>query len=71
MSGLTIEQRFQLIEDSLNKLMELVLEAPSMDEASGFASLTDDELDEMHGQVLALERTVSQLANQIKLLQNS
>jgi hypothetical protein len=71
MSGLTIEQRFQLIEDSLNKLMELVLEAPSMDEASGFANLTDEELDEMHGQVLALERTTSQLANQIKLLQNS
>ena len=51
----TIEERFEAIEADINRIMEQLQEAATVDSAASFATITDEELQVLLNRIKRLE----------------
>jgi len=71
MAGLTITQRYEAIESSLNRIMEILTEASTVDDGAAYAEISDLEIAEMQQQVSALEQHVEHMKSIVEVLKKS
>jgi len=53
--AVTIDERFEAIEADVNRIMEQLQEATTVDDASDYASLTDEEVQALLNRMKRLE----------------
>ena len=70
MTGRTNTERFASIEASLNKMMEMVQEASTIDSAANLVTLIDTDITAFLEQLTALEQVLEQLTVKVEVIKD-